>query len=64
MRTRPILAGVAGWREGVDNELMSARLEDVLRLSVPERVQLVEDIRDSIAAAPSAARPASSRLGT
>lgn len=31
---------------------MTVRLDDILRLSVPERVQLVEDIWDSIAASP------------
>lgn len=33
---------------------MTVRLDDILRLSVPERVQLVEDIWDSIAASPDA----------
>ncbi len=33
---------------------MTIRLEDILKLSVPERVQLVEDIWDSIAASPEA----------
>ncbi len=33
---------------------MTIQLEDILRLSVSERVQLVEDIWDSIAASPEA----------
>ena len=33
---------------------MSIQFEDILKLSVPERVQLVEDIWDSIAASPEA----------
>jgi putative addiction module component (TIGR02574 family) len=31
---------------------MAVRIEEIISLSVPERIQLVEDIRDSIASHP------------
>jgi putative addiction module component (TIGR02574 family) len=37
-----------------ERELVTVRLKEIRRLSAPERVQLVADIWDSIAAAPDA----------
>jgi putative addiction module component (TIGR02574 family) len=38
----------------VEKKLVTVRLEEILRLSVPERIQLVEEIWDSIVDSPDA----------
>jgi putative addiction module component (TIGR02574 family) len=49
MHTPTVSVGI---EPAVEREFVTVRLKDILRLSVPERVQLVEDIWDSIAASP------------
>ena len=55
-RGRPSCRFVVGASSTTQNLPMNIRMEDILRLSVAERIQLVEAIWDSIAEDPSAAR--------
>jgi putative addiction module component (TIGR02574 family) len=46
--------GLAAWEGGAENAFMSVVRKDVLSLSVTARLQLIEEIWDSLAATPEA----------